>query len=173
MHCFTLFFFFFMRKTSLRPNPAQESDGAESWGIICSPLMKWNTDDFGRIFIWAFLLTIVKGLEKGSWCGKVCLCCHYLDRGQARALGSIPLPYQQHLLGKWQAAGAARQGNLWAVQDGALHWTAAKRRRKQKTDGKGRLFLGILSWKGYHASRFRQFSPQIFIKQQTQVRHWT
>lgn len=162
-----------MRKNSLLPNPAQESNAEDRRGIICSLLIKWNTDDLRSIFMCAFPLTKVKGLEKGSWCGWVCLCWHYLDRGQSRALGSIPPPYRQHLVGKWRAAGAARWGNLWAGQDGALHWTAAKRRRKQKTDGKGRRFLGILLWKGYHAVRLRQFSPQIFIKQQLQVRHGT
>lgn len=47
-----------------------------------------------------------------SWCGWVCLGCHYLDRGQAQALGSIPLPHQQQrLVGKGPAAEAAQRGN--------------------------------------------------------------
>lgn len=116
--------------------------------IMCSALIKRNKDDLRRtVLMWAFPLTRVKGLET-SWCGWLCLCCHYLDRGQVRALGSILLSHlQQHLVGKWPAEGAAQLGNLWEGQDGVLRWIATKRRRKQKTHGKGKLFLGILTRK--------------------------
>lgn len=146
MHYFTLFLYE-KKQSAAKPRSGIRQGGGR--GITCSSLIKLNTGDPRRIFLmWSFPLTRAKGLEKGSWCGWVCFCRHYLNRGQAQALGSVPQPRRQHLVGKWLAAGAARWGNPWAGQDGALHWTATKRRRKQKTDGKGKLFLGILSWKG-------------------------
>lgn len=86
------------------PKPNSEFRWGGTRVTMGSPLIKRNKGDLGIIFLMqAFPLTRVKGLEKISCCGGVCLCCHYLDRGQAQAQaqGSIPRPHlQQRLVGK-------------------------------------------------------------------------